>query len=115
MVVCTGPSDRGGGNSIRRLTLPESLKHWSLRSVQTKLIKMGVCLVRHARRVVFLQRISVGSSEVKRSNQGRGARLEEFEGGAYVVKATSDAHRTPVHVANGWSCELDGKVDDIRK
>ena len=29
------------GNFMRRLTLPESVKHWSLRSVQTKLIKMG--------------------------------------------------------------------------
>ena len=29
------------GNFMRRLTLPESVKHWSLRSVQTKLIKDG--------------------------------------------------------------------------
>ena len=29
------------GNFMRRLTLPESANHWSLRSVQTKLIKMG--------------------------------------------------------------------------
>ena len=41
------------GNFMRRLTLPESVKHWSLRSVQTKLIKMGGHLVRHARRLVF--------------------------------------------------------------
>ena len=41
------------GNVMRRLTLPESVKHWSLRSVQTKLIKMGGRLVRHARRLVF--------------------------------------------------------------
>ena len=40
-------------NFMRRLTLPESVKHWSLRSVQTKLIKMGGRLVRHARRLVF--------------------------------------------------------------
>ena len=38
---------------VRRLTLPESVKHWSLRSVQTKVIKMGGRLVRHARRLVF--------------------------------------------------------------
>ena len=38
---------------MRRLTLPESVKHWSLRSVQTKLIKIGARLVRHARRLVF--------------------------------------------------------------
>ena len=41
------------GNFMRRLTLPESAKHWSLRSVQTKLIKMGGRLVRHAWRLVF--------------------------------------------------------------
>ena len=41
------------GNFMRRLTLPESAKHWSLRSVQTKLIKMGGRLMRHARRLVF--------------------------------------------------------------
>ena len=41
------------GNFMRRLTLPESVKHWSLRSVQTKLIKMGGRLMRHARRLVF--------------------------------------------------------------
>ena len=40
-------------NFMRRLTLPESVKHWSLRSVQTELIKMGGRLVRHARRLVF--------------------------------------------------------------
>ena len=39
--------------SRREGTLPESVNHWSLRSVQTKLIKMGGRLVRHARRLVF--------------------------------------------------------------
>ena len=29
--------------------MPESVKHWSMRSVQTKLIKIGGRLVRHAR------------------------------------------------------------------
>lgn len=41
------------GNFVRRLALPEWVKHWSLRSVQTKLIKIGGRLVRHARRLVF--------------------------------------------------------------
>ena len=41
------------GNFLRRLVLPETVKHWSLRSVQTKLIKIGGRLVRHARRLVF--------------------------------------------------------------
>lgn len=41
------------GNLLRRLCLPKAVKHWSLRSVQIKLIKIGGRLVRHARRLVF--------------------------------------------------------------
>jgi len=41
------------GNFVRRLALPESVKHWSLRSGQTRLIKTGGRLVRHARKLVF--------------------------------------------------------------
>jgi hypothetical protein len=41
------------GNFVRRLALPEAIKHWSLRSVQTRLIKIGGRLVCHARRLVF--------------------------------------------------------------
>ena len=41
------------GNFLRRLALPESIKRWSLTSVQTRLIKIGGRLVRHARRLVF--------------------------------------------------------------
>ena len=37
------------GNFMRRLVLPEDMKHWSL----TWLIKTGGRLVRHARRLVF--------------------------------------------------------------
>ena len=38
---------------MRRLALPESVKHWSLTSLQTRLIKTGGRLVRHARRLVL--------------------------------------------------------------
>lgn len=41
------------GNFLRRLALPRGLKHWSLRSLQVKLIKMGGRIVRHARRIIF--------------------------------------------------------------
>ena len=41
------------GNFLRRLCLPKAVKHWSLRSVQVKLIKMGGRLVRHSRLLVF--------------------------------------------------------------
>ncbi len=41
------------GNFLRRLVLPESVRHWLLRSVQVKLIKIGAKVVRHARQVIF--------------------------------------------------------------
>ena len=41
------------GNFFRRLALPEAIKRWSLTSVQTRLIKIGGRLVRHARRLGF--------------------------------------------------------------
>ncbi len=41
------------GNFMRRLAPPESMKRWTLTSLQTRLIKTGGRLVRHARRLVF--------------------------------------------------------------
>jgi hypothetical protein len=41
------------GNLLRRLALPEAMKHWTLTSIQTRMIKTGGRLVRHARRLVF--------------------------------------------------------------
>ena len=41
------------GNFWRRLAVPEEMKHWSLTSLQTRMIKTGGRLVRHARRLVF--------------------------------------------------------------
>ena len=51
------------GNFLRRLCLPRSIRHWSLRSVQVKLIKIGGRLVCHARRLIFqLSEVSVPES-----------------------------------------------------
>ena len=41
------------GNFMSRLALPEAMKHWSLTSLQTRMIKTGGRLVRHPRRLVF--------------------------------------------------------------
>ncbi len=41
------------GNFLRRLVLPRSIKHWSLRSLLTKLIKIGAKVVWHSRIVTF--------------------------------------------------------------
>ena len=50
--------------NLRRLCLPKAVKHWSLRSVQVKLIKMGGRLVRHSRWLIFqLSEVSVPRRE----------------------------------------------------
>ena len=36
------------GNFLRRLALPRSISHWSMRTLQTKLIKIGAKVVKHA-------------------------------------------------------------------
>ncbi len=41
------------GNFLRRLVLPRRIKHWSLRSLLTKLIKIGAKVVQHGRMVTF--------------------------------------------------------------
>ena len=41
------------GNFLRRLALPREIKHWSLRTLLTKLIKIGAKVVRHSRHVTF--------------------------------------------------------------
>ena len=38
---------------MRNPVLPEDMKHWTLTSLQTRLIQTGGPLVRHARRLVF--------------------------------------------------------------
>jgi len=41
------------GNFLRRLVLPRKIKHWSLRSLLVRLIKIGVKVFRHSRYVTF--------------------------------------------------------------
>ncbi len=41
------------GNFFKRLALSEVIERWFLTSIQTRLIKTGGRLVRHARRLVF--------------------------------------------------------------
>ena len=71
------------GNFLRRLCLPKAVKHWSLRSVQAKLIKMGGRLVRHSRRLDLSVIRGVGSSTVVPGSVGSyrsviaGAKLRE--------------------------------------
>jgi len=60
------------GNFLRRLALPEAMKHWSLTSLQTQLIKTGGRLVQHARRLVF------GLAEVLVTREMLGGILERI-------------------------------------
>ena len=41
------------GNFLRRFALPNKISHWSLSSVQLKLIKIGAKVISHSRRTVF--------------------------------------------------------------
>jgi len=41
------------GNFLRRLALPKKIRHWSLRTLQVKLIKIGAKVVKHSRYVIF--------------------------------------------------------------
>ena len=41
------------GNLLRRLTLPEPVRKWSLRTLREKLIKIGAKVVSHSRYVTF--------------------------------------------------------------
>ncbi|MFQ5914412.1 MAG: transposase [Nitrospinota bacterium] len=41
------------GNFLRRLALPKRLKHWSLRSLHVRLIKMKGRMASHARQILF--------------------------------------------------------------
>jgi hypothetical protein len=50
------------GNFMRRFALPKEVSHWSLRSVQLKLIKIGAKVVSHSRRTIF-QMTEVAVSE----------------------------------------------------
>ena len=52
------------GNFLRRLVLPRKIKHWSLRTLLTKLIKIGAKVVQHSRMVTFQMAEVAVSKEV---------------------------------------------------
>ena len=47
------PTPYNLGNFLRRLVLPRRIKHWSLRTLLSKLIKIGAKVVHHSRMVTF--------------------------------------------------------------
>ena len=40
-------------NFLRTVALPQAVSHWSLTTLQTKLLKIGAKVIRHARYVTF--------------------------------------------------------------
>jgi hypothetical protein len=50
------------GNFLRRFALPSKVAHWSLSSIQLKLIKIGAKVISHSRRAIF-QMAEVAVSE----------------------------------------------------
>ena len=52
------------GNFLRRLVLPRRIKHWSLRTLLSKLIKIGAKVVHHSRMVTFQMAEVAVSKEV---------------------------------------------------
>src|SRR5450759_4611931 len=50
------------GNFLRRFALPSKVAHWSLSSIQLKLIKIGAKVISHSRRTIF-QMAEVAVSE----------------------------------------------------
>ena len=102
------------GNFLRRLCLPKAVKHWSLRSVQVKLIKMGSRLVRHSRRLIFqLSEVSVP----RRLFQGcwivsAGYRRRQAEGGYNHDLAKRESAPGSRLVFNALSPHWQGPEDD---
>jgi hypothetical protein len=41
------------GNFLRRFALPKEVSHWTLTSIQLKLIKIGAKIISHSRMTVF--------------------------------------------------------------
>jgi len=50
------------GNFMRRFALPREVSHWSLSSIQLKLIKIGAKIISHSKMTVF-QMAEVAVSE----------------------------------------------------
>ena len=63
------------GNFLRRLVLPRRIKYWSLRSLLTKLIKIGAKVVRHGRMGTFQMAEVAVSKEIRAEMLSRIDRL----------------------------------------
>jgi len=80
------------GNFMRRFALPKEVSHWSLTSIQLKLVKIGAKIISHSRMTVF-QMAEVAVPEklfllhaIEHPSPGQGLResasLEPLKGGS---------------------------------
>ena len=102
------------GNFLRRLCLPKAVRHWSLRSVQVKLIKMGGRLVRHSRRLIFqLSEVSVPRRLFQECwIVSAGYRRCQAEGGITTIFAKRESAPGSRLVFNALSPHWRGPEDD---
>jgi hypothetical protein len=63
------------GNFMRRFALPKEVSHWSLSSIQLKLIKIGARIVSHSRMTIFQMADVAVSEKLFRSMLSRIHRL----------------------------------------
>ena len=63
------------GNFLRRLTLPQSVKHWSLTTLREKLVKIGAKVVTHSRYLTFQMAEVAISRQLFETILGRISRL----------------------------------------
>ena len=84
------------GNFLRRLVLPRRIKHWSLRSLLTKLIKIGAQVVRHSRIVTFQMAEVAVSKEVWAEMLSRIERYEMVNSLAPMVSDQAAGEVSPL-------------------
>jgi uncharacterized membrane protein YoaT (DUF817 family) len=65
------------GNFMRRFALPSQVAHWSLTSIQLKLIKIGAKIISHSRLMIFQMAEVAVSEKLFRSMLSRIHRLGE--------------------------------------
>ena len=63
------------GNFMRRFALPREVSHWSLSSIQLKLIKIGAKIISHSRMTIFQMADVAVSEKLFRSMLSRIHRL----------------------------------------
>lgn len=88
------------GNFLRRLALPRAIGHWSLRTLQVRLIKIGAKVVRHAGYTCFsagrdcgAQGVVLGDPDPDSTAAGASAHMTYRRLGAVINEGDQDHMR----------------------